>query len=576
MEYIGLSVSKGIAVEQAYLYAPLTPGDYLKRIQENNKEIHQSAQECFADALRQAKEELNRLLERVAGHSPEQAKILSAHIEITEDEAMAEDIRLALEEGQPLGEAVAAVFDTYIRMFSQSKEERIRERAADLTDVRNRLLRILAGLPEQDLSALPAPCVVFANDLLPADTAGIDRRNVKAIVTEIGGETSHTSIIARSYGIPCIVGVTDICKKITSGMLVIVDAVAGRVIPGPTPEVAEEYRTRRDTLLRQKERAEACRSLPCRLLDGTAVDICVNLAQITPEALSAAEYADGVGLFRTEFLYMGRTAQPGEEEQFVTYRRVLEEFGSKPVVLRTLDIGGDKQVECLRLPREQNPFLGERALRLCFAQPELFRTQLRAALRASVYGTLWIMFPMVGSVEDFARARAMLLEEKEALAAAGVSVAENIRIGAMIEIPAMALAADALAQTADFASVGSNDLTQYLLAVDRTEPAVAKYCQKYHPAVWRCIAMASEAFVRAGKPISICGELGGDALAAPALIGCGMRKLSMSGGAVAEVKETLMRRSLAECETLSRALCAAQSAGAAEELLKAFYAKGEN
>ena len=565
IHYKGLPVSTGLAVGSAFCYRPVQPEDCLYQIEE------QGAVQSFAEALEQAKEELHCLCSRLEATSAEQAKILQAHIEIAEDEAMAEDMAMALEDGLPVGEAVMTVFGQYIKMFAAAGEERIRERVADLTDVRNRILRILAGFPQQDLSSLPAPCIVVAHDLLPADTAGIDRANVLAIVTEIGGETSHTAIIARSYGIPCIVGVSDCCAAVRTGDAVIAEAIEGFFGLSPTPEEQQKYLQKAEQLRQRKQKAEVYRKIPCALTDGTPVDICINLAQITAEALKPAEYMDGVGLFRTEFLYMGRATLPGEDEQYNVYRRVLEAFGEKSVVLRTLDIGGDKKVDCMTLPQEQNPFLGERALRLCFAQPHIFRTQLRAALRASAHGTLWIMFPMVGSVEDFLRARTMLEEERRALLEQGYPVSERLRIGAMIEIPSMALCADALAAVADFASIGSNDLTQYLLAVDRTEATVAGYCQKYHPAVWRAVRMAAQAFTAAGKPISICGELGGDPMAAPALVGAGMRKLSMSEGAAAAVKETLCGCSTAECRELLECVCAAGCADDAEKILASFY-----
>ena len=566
----GLPVSRGIAVGHAFCYVPVTTEECIDRIKKEGLTEGRKPEEVVHQAVETAKAELARLTERIAAKSPDQAKILGAHVEILEDETMEEDLLMTMEDGETPEDALMAVFGSYIKLFAKSKEQRIRERVPDLTDVRNRLLRIMAELPERNLSDLPEPCVVFASDLLPADTAGIDRENVLGIVTENGGETSHTSIIARSYGIPCIVGTGSLLPEVRDGMTVAVDAVEGKVILEPTPEEEETYRRRMKHLASEKAETEKYRKKACFLTDGTHVEICANLAKISKEELAVEEYTDGVGLLRSEFLYMGRETLPTEEEQTEAYARVLRAFKGKPVVLRTLDIGGDKEAACLDLPKEQNPFLGVRALRLCFAQPELFRTQLRAALRASTAGNLWIMFPMVASVDDFKKAKGFLLEEKEKLLKEGVPVADTIKVGAMIEIPAIAIAADSLARVADFASIGSNDLTQYLTAVDRTLPSVASYCQKYHPAVWRTISIAAEAFVRAGKPISVCGELGGDPLAAPALIGSGIRKLSMSGGVTAQVKRALMAHSLEDCRKLCRSVCLAQDAAEAEAALKAF------
>ena len=570
MEYHGLAVSAGIAIGKAFHYACFDVESCLAQLVTIEEKEPQSPVKRFSGAVERVREELHLQSSLLSQKSPEQAGILDAHIEIAEDEALKEDVLAELQSGSHAGDAVHQVFSQYIALFSKSKEERIRERTADLVDVRNRILRAMAGMPEQNLSHLKAPRVIFAHDLLPADTATIDRKNVLAIVTEIGGDTSHTSIIARSYGIPCIVGVENICEQIEEGKTVIVDAINGVILQEPSAEVQKEYLLRQEKIAAEKQETEQFRSRPAVTTDGVHIDICVNLAKITPEALSAETFTDGVGLFRTEFLYMGRMTPPTEEEQQSVYREVLAAYGEKPVVLRTLDIGGDKKVDCLSLPQEQNPFLGQRALRLCFAQPELFRTQLRAALGASPAGTLWIMFPMVGSVEDFLRAKAMLEEEKQKLQNTGFVLPSTIRIGAMIEIPSMAIAADRLAREADFASIGSNDLTQYMLAVDRTEPAVAEYCQKYHPAVLRAIAMAAKSFVQAGKPISICGELGGDPIAVPFLIGCGMRKLSMSEGLVAEVKKTVSLHSITDCRLLTEKVCNAGTAGEAENLLRGF------
>lgn len=568
MDFHGLIVSPGVALGPIFHYAGFDEQSCLEQLAQQS--AHTPPQEQFSAAVTEVRNALRRKRASLQGA---QAEILEAHIEIAEDETLCEDVLLALEDGLPLGEAITQTFAQYSALFARSTQQRIRERVADLTEVRNYLLCTLAGLPQQDLSHLPHPCIIVAHDLLPGDTLTLDRANALGIVTEIGGETSHTSIIARSYGIPCLVGVAGICAAAGEGEIVLLDAENGRLILSPDTAQQKEAEDRRGQYLAQREQTLLYRTAEGKTPDGTRVEVCINLAAITSEAMSAAEYADGVGLLRTEFLYMGRAQLPTEEEQTEQYRAVLRRFGQKPVVLRTLDIGGDKKAECLPLPQEQNPFLGERALRFCFAHPEIFRTQLRAALRASTAGNLWVMFPMVGSVEDFLRARDILLEEKESLLRQGVPVAEHIKIGAMIEIPSMALAAGALAAVADFASIGSNDLTQYLLAVDRTEPAVSAYCQKYHPAVLTAIRMAAQAFTAAGKPISICGELGGDPLAIPALLGSGIGKLSMSDGLVAAAKETIAHSPMVLCRQLLSQCCQAATAGEVHQLLTQFAAQ---
>lgn len=561
----GNPVSEGIAIGPLYLYRPFHP-----HVQEAFCASAEAELERFLRVKTQALDEIHLLLERMA-EDAEKAKIFASHEDVLNDPAMEAEIASAIREKRWCGDwALWSVFEAFIRMLEQVSDPLIRERAADLKDVRNRLLRLWLGEAEQNLSALPGPVVIACHDLLPSDTATLDRENVLAIVTETGGTTSHSAIIARSYALPAVLGVSGLLRYAEPGAQAVVDAVAGTIILGATQQEQAEYGEKLRRFTAEAERTKAFLNAEPRMADGTYIELGLNIASPDAPLPGGGASIDYVGLFRTEFLYMGRSTLPGEEEQFEAYRRVLTAMKGKPVTLRTLDIGGDKSSECLPLPKEENPFLGNRALRLCFSMPELFRVQLRAALRASIYGNLWLMLPMVGGMDDILKAKDIIASVRAELAAEGKPVADGMKTGIMIEIPSIALMADKAAREVDFASIGSNDLCQYLTATDRGNPLVSAYYQSYHPALFRIIAMAAEAFHREGKPIGICGELGGDALAVPVLIGLGLRKLSMGAASVAKVKQILGRLTLAHAQALSAAVCESPDAQEAEALMRAW------
>lgn len=559
MIFTGTSVCGGAAVAPALLYAPaelavrrerLSPADVSAEL------------ERYEQAVAQAGRELEELRARFAGEHEAQGKIFDAHREILEDEEIVAAVRLAIsEEKKCCAWAVESVCQMYAGLFEQLEDPLLRERSADVRDVGGRLLRACLGAAQVSLARLPRPCILVAHDLLPSDTAALDRENVLGIVTEVGGATCHSAIIARSYDIPAVLGVAHITERIRDGEELVLDADQGQVISSPTPAQRESFQRLREEGLVRRAQAAQWRDRPCRSRDGVEIAVGLNVADPTPgelEALGSA--ADFIGLFRTEFLYMGRDRLPTEEEQFQRYKALLLRAGDKPVTLRTLDIGADKPLSCYPRPREENPALGLRGLRLCLADRELFRAQLRAALRASVYGRLQIMFPMVGGVEDFMAARSVVEEVEEELRRERVSFREGLPLGAMIEVPSAALMAGALASRADFASIGTNDLSQYLLAADRTNPEVAPCCQSFHPAVFRLIQLAVAAFSDAGKPISVCGELGGEPLSTAVLVGLGIRKLSMSLSRISGVKMLLARHSVPELEALAEQVCASSTA----------------
>jgi len=376
------------------------------------------------------------------------------------------------------------------------------------------------------------------------------------------------AIIARSYEIPAVLGVSGIVSQLEDRQEVILDAVDGAILTGFDEEVRSAYEAKRREILRRQAHTKLYIDREPITPDGVRIAVELNIASAEPQNLEYAKYTDGVGLFRSEFLYMGRSALPTEEEQFQAYRKVLMTYGSRPVILRTLDIGGDKPLDCLDIPKEDNPFLGNRALRLCFQHPDMFRTQLRASLRASVYGNLWLMFPMVASMDDIRRAKSCLESAKAELTAEGIPFSPDLKVGIMVEIPAIAFLADQAAREVDFASIGTNDLTQYLTAVDRGNPEVRAYYQTYHPSLFRLIGYVVRSFAAQGKPVGVCGEMGGDPLAAAVLIGLGMRQLSMGAASVASIKQMILSTSCETAKALAETVCGLSTADEVRKYLK--------
>ncbi len=554
----GNPASPGIAIGEVYLFQPFVPDIRQDSIAQD--EVEANIQK-YHGAKQAVEMELEHIVSRLQQDDPDKAAIFVAHQAILTDVTLDEEIvDMVTNELSSADYAILKVYDRYIEIFENLEDELIRERAADLRDVRSRLLRCWAGVEEKNLATLERDAIVVAEDLFPSDTATLNRKKVLAILTEVGGPTSHSAIIARSYEIPAVLGIPNVLACLRQGGTVIVDALQGVVIVDPSPEELAEY-TKKLEAYRGKV-AETKKFLDAQPLtaDGVRVDVQLNIGSAGKEELDGSRYTDGVGLFRTEFLYMGRAQLPTEEEQYTTYRRVLETYGDRPVILRTLDIGGDKQLKSMPLPKEENPFLGNRALRLCFTHPELFRTQLRAALRASVHGNLWIMLPMVASLDDIRRAKAMIEEAKAELTKEGIPFSTAYKLGIMVEIPSIALIADLAAQEVDFASIGSNDLCQYMTAVDRMNPALVDYYQSYHPAMFRLIGYVVEQFKRLNKPVGVCGEMGGDPLAAVVLVGLGMRKLSMGLASVAPIKKLLAGLTVQKAEELANTVKALPTA----------------
>ena len=566
MTFKGIGASSGIAIGKVFIYRPFEPVIPESMLEDSNIP---EAISRLDNARTSSLTELRSIIARMTAsrHDAESA-IFEAHLELADDEDIWEEIKETVQEGINPFQAVDTVFNTYIDIMASNDDELMKERAADLKDIKKRILRNLSGQPESDLSTLDEAVIIAARDLLPTDTATMDRDKVLGILTESGGITSHSAIIARSYAIPAVLGMKDVLRSLEEGSTVILDGEEGLLITAPDENMIRNYDAKQKKYRAHKEIVEKFRSVPCATADGIPVSIGVNLGNSDDEALKSAVFADFNGLFRTEFLYMQSKELPSEEKQFDAYKKLLQAFREKPVVLRTLDIGGDKELECMDLPKEENPFLGKRALRLCFDNDKLFLTQLRAALRASVFGNLWIMFPMVGTMEDWDRAMNYVKRAKEELDKDNIPYSHDIKYGIMIEIPAIALMAEEAAREVDFASIGTNDLCQYTLAVDRGNPELTSYYQMYSPAVFRLISGIAAAFAKAGKPLSVCGEMGGDKAAALVLAGLGIRKLSMSESSIADIKYVLSTKTSDELQEIARQALSFRTAGETESYLR--------
>lgn len=568
MEYHGSIASGGVAIGKTFVFAPYVPSVSQRTVTPDEAEGELKA---LDDAAARAREELTAVVSRLEASDPEKAEIVSAHLAIAEDEELLGEIRRAIaEKHYCVSRAIRETYDEFSAPLRETEDAHLRERVSDMDDVCTRLLRCAEGVPETTLADLPERCIVVAGELYPSDTVLMDPGKILGIVTERGGITSHTAIIAKSCGIPALLGVKDATRLFPTGTEVVLDALEGKVVTETAGETLKCYTALRD---RESLRQAAAAAYLCRAAvtkDGTVIDVEANIGSASAGALEAASYTDGVGLFRTEFLYMESSQLPDEETQYRAYRAALEAYGDRPVVLRTLDIGGDKTLSYMELPHEDNPFLGKRALRLCLDEPALFRTQLRAALRASVHGNLWLMFPMVGSLDDLRAAKRAVAEAAAELDREGTPHRADLKLGVMIEIPSAALIADLIAPEVDFASIGTNDLVQYLTAADRLNSEVSPYYQSFHPAVFRTIKTVADAFRANGKDLCVCGELGGNPAAAAALIGLGLRRLSMSPSNVAGVKQIIVNLTVAEAEETARRALSLSTAAEIEKNLTDF------
>lgn len=569
-ELKGIAASDGIAIAKAYLLVEPDLSYEKTEVTDVESEVKR-----FESALEVSRTELSMIREKAAKDLGEdKAQIFDAHLLVLNDPELTGPIEESIKNSKTNAEtALQETTDMFIGMFESMDNEYMRERAADIKDVRKRVLSHLLGVTIPNPALIDEEVVVVAADLTPSDTAQLNRNFVKGFVTDIGGRTSHSAIMARSLEIPAVVGTKEVTASVAKNDIVIIDGLEGNVIIHPTEEQIAHYEKIKSDFALQQAEWDKLKNEKTVSKDGVHVELAANIG--TPNDLEGviSNGGEAVGLYRTEFLYMGRDNFPTEEEQFEAYKAVVSGMDGQSVVVRTLDIGGDKTLPYLELPEEMNPFLGFRAIRLCFANEELFRTQLRALLRASVYGNLKIMFPMIATVNEFRQARDILLDEKAKLKAAGTEVSDSIELGIMIEIPAAAVLADQFAKEVDFFSIGTNDLIQYTMAADRMNERVSYLYQPYNPSILRLVKMVIDASHKEGKWTGMCGEMAGDQTAVPLLLGLGLDEFSMSASSILKSRSLIKRLDQSEMVKLAEEALNKSTAEEVVELVEKYTAE---
>lgn len=565
----GIAASSGIAIAKAYHLAVPDLSFEKKKIDNPNTEI-----ERLNKALEISKQELEKIRTHTKNElGDEHAEIFSAHLLVLSDPELINPITDKIKSDNVMAEAaLEETANMFIDMFRNMDNEYMRERAADIQDVTKRVMAHLLGVSFPDPALIDEEVIVIANDLTPSDTAQLNRQFVKGFATDIGGRTSHSAIMARSLEIPAVVGTKNITEEVSQHDMIIVDGLEGIVLINPSEDELANYREKQAAYAEQKEVWAQLKDEPTFTKDGEQVELAGNIG--TPEDVTGVlnNGGEAVGLYRTEFLYMGKNALPTEEEQYEAYKSVLEQMDGKPVVVRTLDIGGDKELDYLDLPKEMNPFLGFRAIRFCLENEAVFRPQLRALLRASAHGNLKIMFPMVATLEEFRQAKAILLDEKEALKKDGFKISDDIEVGIMVEIPSTAVIAKQFAKEVDFFSIGTNDLIQYTMAADRMNERVSYLYQPYHPAILNLLNNVIEAAHSEGKWVGMCGEMAGDSIAIPILLGLGLDEFSMSATSILPARTQLRDLSKGKLASYKDKLL---SMGTAEEVVAFIKEKTE-
>ena len=545
----GIAASQGIAVAKVYkLQQPVL--DIQKASVEDTAAEVEKVEKAFAKTV----SDIEKIKEVASKHlKEEELAIFDAHLMMANDPDYKAQIIDKVNTEKINAEAAAdEVSKAMVEMFEAMDNEYFKERAADIKDVSFRLLCNLTGKEIPNLATLDSPVVIVAKDLTPSDTGSLNKEFAKGFATEVGGRTSHSAIMARSLEIPAIVGVKGILDATTNGQTIILDAIAGEVILDPSEDQIKEYEKKAADFAAEKEALRKLKDEPTVSKDGHKVLAVGNIGSPADVDGVLANGGEGVGLFRTEFLYMKSEDDfPSEDVQYEAYKAVMEGMAGKPVVIRTLDIGGDKKLKYYSFPEEMNPFLGVRAIRFCLQRKDIFRTQLRALLRASVYGKLCIMFPMIATVNEFKEAKALYDEERAKLIAEGVKVADDVEVGCMIEIPAAAVLAEKLAKYADFFSIGTNDLIQYSMAADRMSEPVSYLYQPLNPSILRLVKMTIDGSHAHGKWCGMCGEMAGDELAAPVLLGLGLDEFSMSATSILRARRMINSLSYEEMKVMA-------------------------
>ncbi len=547
--YTGIGASAGIGIgsvvivkEPSLEYSNTSVSDVVSEKERFNSALDK----CIAKTQVMAEDMKTRVGEK-------EAEILEGHVLLLMDPEMSGQINANIENEKMCAEAaVEQVCDMYAQMFASIDDEMFQQRATDVCDIKTRLLKILLGVEDLDLASVPEGTVLVAEDLTPSMTAGINPANVAGVLTEIGGKTSHSAILARALEIPAVLSIEGIVSKVENGQTVVLDGETGEVFVSPDEACLEEYKAKREAYLAEKAALQAFVGKESATADGHVVELCANIGK-PEDALKVIECdGEGIGLFRTEFLFMDRPQVPTEEEQFTAYKKVAESLEGKPVIIRTLDIGGDKEIPYLGLAKEENPFLGFRAVRLCLQREDLYRPQLRALLRASAYGEIKIMVPMISCVDELRAVKAMLEELKAELDEQGIPYNKDIQVGIMVETPAASLMADVFAKEADFFSIGTNDLTGYTMAVDRGNPDVAYLYSTYNPAVLRSIERVIKAGKAEGTMVGMCGEAAADPLLTPLLLSFGLDEFSVSATSILATRKTISLWTMEEADAVAK------------------------
>ena len=561
----GIAGSAGYGVGKVVIISDAKPEYENRTITDTDAEIkrYDDAVAAFTEKTHAMAEAMK---ESVGEHN---AEILEGHILLLTDPGMDEITKGAIMSGTCAEAAFESTCDMFAGMFQMADDELTRQRATDIGDIKVRMLKILTGTPDVNISEVPAGTILVAEDLTPSMTAGIVKENVAGIITAVGGKTSHSAILARALEIPAVLSVDGIVDMVSDGMTAVVDGCDGICILDPSPEEIEEYQAKREKYLSDKALLEVYRGKDTVTADGVKGHLYGNIGNPEDAKQGAACDGEGVGLFRTEFLFMGASELPSEEEQFQAYKAAAETMEGREVIIRTLDVGGDKDIPYLGLEKEDNPFLGFRAVRYCLQNKDSYRVQLRALLRASAFGDIKIMVPLVTCVDEIRSVKALVKELMAELDAENIAYNKDIQVGAMIETPAASLIADLLAKEADFFSIGTNDLTQYTMAVDRGNAKVAYLYSSYNPAVLRSMKNIIEAANAAGIMVGMCGEAAADPLLIPLLISFGLGEFSVSATSVLATRGTIAKWSKAEADELAAKALSLATETEVAELLKA-------
>lgn len=549
MRIQGISGSRGVAVGNVYRYIQeeIVIPDYTVADDKVEEEIGK-----FAAAMAATLKQLDTIRQKALDEmGPEEAAIFEAHMQIAQDPSLSDGIKSLVESSHTnVVAATAQTIETFANIFLGMEDAYMRERGADIKDIGDRLMRNMLGMNPRGLSHISGEVILVAQDLAPSDTASLDKNVVKGIVTAAGGPTSHAAIMARTLEIPAVMGVGDI-ESFVDGDKAVVLGTDGIVEMNPSDADWAEYTNQAAAFQEELKRLRESANLEATTTDGHHVELFGNIGKAKDAKNALTMGAQGIGLYRTEFLYMENDELPAEDVQFEEYKKVAQDMKGKPVIIRTMDIGGDKELKCLDLPSEMNPFLGYRAIRISLNRPDIFKVQLRALLRASAFGDIHIMYPMIASVEEVKQANVMLDECKEELTAEGKEFNKDIKVGIMIEVPAAAVISPILAKYVDFFSIGTNDLCQYTLAVDRMNEAISSLYQPLHPGVLRLIKHVIDASHEQGKFTGMCGELASDPVATMILLGLGLDEFSMTASSIPLIKNILRSVSKAECEEVA-------------------------